>query len=197
MSFYKYTTLSTASIVLQNKSLRWSSPVLFNDVEECQFTPFTEDQHLNAYNTYIKILEECAKGNSDYDSSKFTNINQTIIHLMKLSIEQETFSTEGLAKSILNLSNQFGSNFYREFLNTALLRTFRILCVTEKYDNNLMWSYYADQHYGCVIELEQVCLDETKLISQGHIRYHENLEPLSNPIDMLLYGETNVNSGKK
>lgn len=190
MSFYKYTTISTATIVLQNKSLRWSSPLLFNDLEECQFTPFTEDQYLNAYSTYIKILKECAEGHSEYDSSKFTQINQVIIQAMRLAIQRGNFEDEGLADSLLNISTQFGSNFYRDYVNTALIGTFRILCVTEKYDNSLMWSYYADQHYGCVIELEQVYIDEPKLLRQGHIRYHENLEPLSNPIDMLLYGET-------
>lgn len=190
MSFYKYTTISTASLVLQNQSLRWSSPLLFNDLEECQFTPFTENQYLNAYSDYINILKECAEGHSRYDSRKFTDINQTIIQFMKLAIQRGTFDDDGLASSLLNMSTQFGPNFYREYINTALIRTFRILCVTGRYDNSLMWSYYANEHYGCVIELKQVYVDEPRLLRQGHIRYHENLEPLSNPIDMLLYGET-------
>src|SRR5262245_8464513 len=30
-SFFKYTTVSTAQIVLATRKLRWSSPILFND----------------------------------------------------------------------------------------------------------------------------------------------------------------------
>jgi hypothetical protein len=40
--FYKYTTAETAKTVLQNGTLRWSSPSLFNDPFDVQFDLHTE-----------------------------------------------------------------------------------------------------------------------------------------------------------
>jgi hypothetical protein len=82
MSFYKYTNISTATLVLRNKSLRWSSPLIFNDLEECQFTPFTNEQHLSSHNAYIKILTECAKGGGfNYNPNKFSEISKMLIQI--------------------------------------------------------------------------------------------------------------------
>lgn len=190
MSFFKYTNISTASLVLKNKSLRWSSPVLFNDLEECQFTPFTNEQFIFAYNTYIEILAEFAKGNIlEYEYHRFTEVNKMIIELMAISMLQGTFSTTGFAATMLKLTSTNEGDF-RDYINKALINSFRVLCVTEDDHNNLMWAHYADQHYGCVIELDNVYTTKPRLLREGYVRYHENLNPRSNPIDILLYGET-------
>ncbi|WP_285163953.1 DUF2971 domain-containing protein [Shewanella goraebulensis] len=185
MTFYKYTTTSTAEIVLKNQSLRWSSPLLFNDIEECQFTPFTEEQYLHAFSSYKKIVELCASGCMLFDIRRFSNETMMLIEMFKMYIkrgESAPFLPEELLMSHRNI--------HHEYINKGLLNCFRILCVTTEYDNNLMWAYYADQHYGCVIELESVYKEEPYLLRKGSVRYHENIAPLSKPLDMLLYGET-------
>lgn len=192
MSFYKYTNISTATLVLRNKSLRWSSPLIFNDLEECQFTPFTKEQHISSYNAYIKILTECAEGRLIYNINKFSEISQQIIQVMRISMKQGTFDTNDtkhFSEVMLNMASNPESN-YREFINTAFIKCFRILCVTEKDDNSLMWAHYADSHYGCVIEFESLYTEKPRFLREGYVRYHENLQPRSNPLDMLLYGET-------
>ncbi|MDR7122248.1 DUF2971 domain-containing protein [Rheinheimera soli] len=189
MSFYKYTNINTAVLVLQNSSLRWSSPLLFNDLEECQFTPFTKEQHLKSHETYIQVLEGCARGCLVYNINKFSEITMRLIHVIALSMEKGTYDRKDYANVLANISGNPESD-YRDFMNTALIRCFRVLCVTEKYDNSLMWAHYADQHYGCVFELEDLYDKEPRLLRKGYVRYHENVEPRSNPLDMLLYGET-------
>lgn len=83
MNFYKYTSISTASIVLENKSLRWSSPTIFNDIEECQFTPFTKDELTKAHKEYISILEWYSNGlKLAYDEKKFSQMTNTLIQLL-------------------------------------------------------------------------------------------------------------------
>ena len=67
-----------------------------------------------------------------------------------------------------------------------MIRVFRILCLTESYDNKLMWAHYADQHYGCVLELDSVYLDKPSSIKEGYVEYHENLYPKTNSLDLLL-----------
>ncbi|MBB1325664.1 DUF2971 domain-containing protein [Pseudoalteromonas sp. SR45-1] len=185
MTFYKYTTTTTAEIVLKNQSLRWSSPLLFNDIEECQFTPFTEEQYLKAFSSYIKIVELCAKGCLVLDTRRFSYEALMLIELFKRCTER--------GETAPILSDFFLKNhrhIHHEYINKGLLNCFRILCVTTEYDNNLMWAYYADQHYGCVIELESVYKEKPYLLRESPVRYHDNIAPLSNPLDMFLYGET-------
>lgn len=76
------------------------------------------------------------------------------------------------------------------YVNSALLNCFRILCVTDDCYNALMWAHYADQHYGCVIEINEPFATRPCLLREGPVRYHENLAPTSDPLDVLLYGET-------
>jgi hypothetical protein len=189
VTFYKYTNISTATLVLENKSLRWSSPLIFNDIEECQFTPFTKEQHESAHKTYIKMLVECAKGCLIYKIDQFSDITKHIIQAMRISIKQGTFNINESSQMMLNISTSPETD-YRDIINTAFIKCFRVLCLTNTYDNSTMWAYYADQHYGCVFELESIFSHRPQLLREGFVRYHENLKPRSNPIDMLLYGET-------
>ncbi|MGF1689630.1 DUF2971 domain-containing protein [Photobacterium kagoshimensis] len=185
MTFYKYTNTSTAELVLKNKSLRWSSPTIFNDLEECQFTPFTQEQYLKAIDIYKKILNQCASGCLLFDVDQFSEITQLLIASMK-QLKKQGLSTPSLPNELL-MSHE---SMHREYINKGLINCFRVLCVTTAYDNHLMWAHYADQHYGCVIELEKLYVNKPYLLKKGKVRYHENIEPLSNPLDMLLYGET-------
>ncbi len=190
MSHYKYTTISTATLILQNLSLRWSSPLQFNDIEECQFTPFTKDEHRNAHEKYLEILTDYAKGNKlEYDYDKFSHTTKFLIPLLKLSMDQGSFNDENFANTMLSITSNSDAE-YRNYINTALIRIFRILCVTNTYDNNLMWAHYGDQNNGCVIELDNVFIEKPRGLKEGKVTYHENLNPKSNPLDMLLYGET-------
>jgi len=185
MTFYKYTTTSTAELVLQNKSLRWSSPLLFNDIEECQFAPFTQEQFVKAFDTYKNILDQCASGCLLFDIGSFSETTRLLINTVRLGKKMD--------KGTSLLSDEMLMNheaMHREYINKGLINCFRILCVTTAYDNHLMWAYYGDQHYGCVFELEDVFLEKPYLLKEGEVRYHENIEPLSNPLDMFLYGET-------
>ncbi len=185
MTFYKYTTTSTAEIILRNKSLRWSSPLLFNDLEECQFTPFTQESSMKAFEMYNKILEQCASGCLLFNHTRFSENTRLLIGVVALCKQE--------GKSTSFLSNEFLMNhgeMHLNYINKGLINCFRILCVTTACDNNLMWAYYADQHYGCVFELESVFIGLPRQLKEDEVRYHENIEPLSNPLHMLLYGET-------
>jgi len=190
MSYYKYTTLNTTKLIIQNKSLRWSSPLKFNDIEECQFVPYTKDSYEKAIKEYLEIITKIAKGvKVDYDYNRFKPVTQMLIGMIQLSINQGTFDPSNFAEQSLNtISNPEAD--YREYINNGLIRIFRILCVTNKYDNKLMWAHYGDQHYGCVIEFTELYLKKPFNLKEGYVEYHENLNPKTNSLELLLYGET-------
>jgi hypothetical protein len=60
-SFFKYASTSTATVVLTNRTLRWSSPVLFNDPfdvpREVTFG-FTPDDVFQAASRHLTTLIE-------------------------------------------------------------------------------------------------------------------------------------------
>jgi len=190
MRFYKYTNISTAKLVLENSSLRWSSPILFNDIEECQFVPCTREQFKKAYQDYYKIIEEYAAGKKvGYDFNEFSYITKMTVsffeHLISTNKSIPLNDEEIIQRYIDNIEDN-----YRNYTNTALIKCFRILCVTKNYYNKLMWAHYADQNNGCVIELDNVYAEKPYGLKNGKVIYHENFKSQTNAIDLLLYGET-------
>ncbi len=169
--------------------MRWSSPVVFNDIEECQFVPFTKDRISAAYKQYQEILIECAKGNLTPNYEYYSGVTKLIISLLKITTDGGAFSGENLGTMMKMISGNLDDDF-RNYVNIAMIKCFRVLCVTADYDNNLMWAHYADQHHGCVLELEEFFNNEPRGLREGFVRYHENLEPASSPLDILLCGET-------
>ncbi len=188
MRFYKYTSIETAKIVIENETLRWSSPLLFNDIEECQFTPFTTEQHKSAQKNYYEMLIDCAKGRLIYNYHYFSHMTNMLIDTFRLTMKQGSIDSFDY-KDLLKIADN-PQEGYREYVNKGLVNIFRILCVTTDYNNNLMWAHYGDQHYGCVLEFSEICKDKPRNLQEDYVRYHENLNPTSNPIDMMIYGET-------
>jgi hypothetical protein len=108
---------------------------------------------------------------------------------LKITAGSNTLSAENISEIFKKVSGNLDDD-YRNFVNAALIKCFRVLCVTSEFDNNLMWAHYADQHHGCVLEFKELFGNEPRGLRKGFVRYHENLEPASNPLDILLYGET-------
>ncbi|MDO6804017.1 DUF2971 domain-containing protein [Wenyingzhuangia sp. 1_MG-2023] len=112
-----------------------------------------------------------------------------LIEMIRLSMKQNTFNSSDIVGDVINLTSNPEAD-YREYINKGLIRVLRILCVTAKFDNKLMWAYYGDQHYGCVIELSKLYINKPNGLKEGRVDYHENLYPRTNSLDVLLYGET-------
>tara|TARA_Y100000588_G_scaffold267259_1_gene282302 strand:- start:861 stop:1829 length:969 start_codon:yes stop_codon:yes gene_type:complete len=86
---YKYTTAETAFKILNNSSLRWSSPIKFNDILEFKNTPKFEPSIYKAYNLYIEYIINFVIDNKDienYDFNKETKILIKCLFLLKKEI---------------------------------------------------------------------------------------------------------------
>lgn len=190
MNYLKYTTFDTTKLIIENKTIRWSSPLKFNDIEECQFVPYSKDSFEKANREYFDILIKIAKGeNLEIDYDRLSPITHMIIATIRISIEENTFDSSNIIDNVLSLASNPEAD-YREYINKGLIRVFRILCVTAKFDNRLMWAHYGAEHYGCVIELSKLYVNKPRGLKEGRVDYHENLYPKTNSLDILLYGET-------
>jgi len=153
-AFYKYMTYSTANIVLENQSLRWSTPATLNDPYDIQFDlriNFDREKVLClSLEKLWKIFTGELTGHPD---------NQTSIAIIRLrphlqGIPKKHFikkMEEGIKKSFASLDNNIQQIYQatREHLSTA-----KILCLTDSPINQLMWAYYADSNRGVVLRFQ-------------------------------------------
>ena len=158
-SFYKYMSVSTAAIVLERCTLRWSSPLLFND-------PFDVPRELSFGITPEEIVRALASRMTELithppeDTSNLEPKVQTIIDTVKkgISAELKAQLLSGLVDSADTLRPVGQSMEDLRVMWRDWLSQFRILCLTESPTHAAMWYHYADQYRGVVLELR--CNDE-------------------------------------
>jgi hypothetical protein len=80
-SFFKYVSATTATIILTKRTLRWSSPVLFNDPfdvpREVTFG-FTPDNVFQAASRHLTALIECPPEDTSQLQPKLRLIAETM-----------------------------------------------------------------------------------------------------------------------
>ena len=161
MILYKYLSrLET----LTNGMLRFTQPSSFND-------PFEVTPHIDALIERDKIMPfgEALFSGPDFEKEFFTNFSQVInqiieehnlppevAQLLKVTKPEEALTaTQPLLMSIFSdfvgLNMDGMKDHYQDTLQKDLNSKFGLLCLTEKPDNELMWSHYADSHKGFAI----------------------------------------------
>lgn len=149
--FFKYTSFQTAKIVLASGRMRWSSPALLNDPFDISF-----DLHLDMDLTTVRRLAVDRLW-ADYldDSQPGPNEKfQAWKDLSKLRcpdltrVQFEADIAGALERSLQGLEPD-AAEMNAEL--RAVNKRSKILCLSETADNMLLWSHYAQQHYGAVL----------------------------------------------
>lgn len=156
--FYKYTSFETAKIILENQTLRYSSPLIFNDPFDCQAGLHLEFNAEQFANLFIDKIENALLSNKPPHFAAFNEYSEIILRM------REHVSTHGFDKAVFiektsplitALSHEYDkmhSNILNNWDNAV--KRMRLLCLSTKKDDILMWSHYADYHKGVVIELK-------------------------------------------
>lgn len=183
--FYKYTTFNTAKIILENLTVRYSSPLLFNDPFDMQMdlrSPFDEFE-----DPWVLIDEELlnrAHQDPEPEGKPDKPVFQLIKHLRSANIVEipRTGRVEdvgGVHESFNQMMNELRSKW------NYFLPKMRVFCVSEIYDDLLMWAHYAGAHEGVVIKFKCLSeLDNTLCIAQP-VSYSETIPPLTTIKDMV------------
>jgi hypothetical protein len=157
-TFCKYMSASTAVKVISNRTLRWSSPLLFND-------PFDVPRELSIGIDSKEIAEAVVCRLSELikdppeDISYFSPSIGLLLEALKRGVP------EGVKAEILgNIQNVHLSALRSGKAIEDLRKTwrdwipeFRILCLTESPTHAAMWLHYADRYQGAVLEFR--CID--------------------------------------
>ncbi len=165
-------TASTAAAVLKNRTLRWSSPLIFND-------PFDVPRELIVDLDYRDILRASANyfsrliENPPDDTSRLSPKIRLIIDTVKKGIPPETKREllESLAEPEPLQSGSGQAIHELQRIWSALIPELRILCLTERPTHAAMWCHYAENYSGAVLEFH--CLDkmDSALLAAERVTY--------------------------
>lgn len=166
--FYKYVTANVAKIVLTARTLRWSSPLLFND-------PFDVTQDLRLHFDEAKLnavlFDRCASLIERGDPSGPVK-HPVLAALLRVALTATAEVRRKIATELRQSANTPTSGQIQSF---ALLKdvwkvmvpTFRVLCLSELNDVTPMWHHYTDGYKGAVLEFSAVDeLDSAFLVAR-------------------------------
>lgn len=158
-SFFKYMPASTARVVLANRTLRWSSPTLFND-------PFDVPREMAFGISSDNFVEAGAKRIAEIINSPPEDTSNLYGKLRLIAEAAKRGIPDGVKEEMLRGLREMSVTHRPtgesiEELRAAwrgLIPEFRILCLTESPSHMAMWYHYADKYQGAVLEFR--CVDE-------------------------------------
>lgn len=160
-TFYKYMSLNTAKIVLDTCSLRWSSPVIFND-------PFDVPREVMAGIDEVSLGKALAKKLIEELKNPRNNVENLNPRIKAMLAMFKKLFPHGIPTEVIENFHEMvekppvgaeAPQAIQEMKDVwkGMLSERRILCLSESPTIPPMWNHYADKYKGIVIELE--CVD--------------------------------------
>lgn len=180
-SFFKYAPPETAIAVLKNRTIRYSSPLRFNDPFDVQSgLHFDFDLETFPEKVLDRIIEYATAARTPE-----VDINDPWGKLVLLCRDQYSKNglpkdrwQERLAPSFLSLTQEIrGTQAKVQRHWVEMLPAMRVLCVSEERDNLLMWAHYAKDHTGVVFELLSLPEYDNPLSVARRVEYVEQPPP--------------------
>lgn len=184
-AFYKYYTAASAKLTLENGSRKWSSPLLFNDPFDNQFDldfPEPTDEMI-AQNTdkFLDLLtsSEPIKPNQFGDQTSIMEFLRQIHQSnpgLKYTEDEIAYLKGGALEGMQNvrkIAPEANAEIHRIMADTT------IFCLSETNDNILMWSHYAANHTGVVVNFLPLAEIDSPLILARPVRYSKDMPRLS------------------
>lgn len=198
-AFYKYMTYSTAQIVLENQTLRWSTPATLNDPYDIQFDlqlSFDRDKVLrDTLDKIWKVFAAELTGDPDNGMTKAINFMRPRLKgIQKKHLLRQM--EEGVKQSFSTMDKNIHET-YR--LTREQLSTTKILCLTDSPNNQLMWAYYADSNKGVVLRFEDAPGADSPYCTAQKMSYTQDIPRLfeENELSDFLAGLITFDQSKR
>jgi hypothetical protein len=179
--FFKYTTAETAKLIVGSRKLRWSTPLLFNDPFDHQSGfafPFTGEKFSEAF---LDASLQVVFGDAPFNPPNQTKYGE-ILRLLQSNRHRwprDKFETDlkaataEMASNFPGLSEELNANL------TEQLTRSRVFCLTERGDNLVMWSHYANSHRGVAFKFRRLEYIDHRFLTAQPVQYSD--EPVSFP----------------
>jgi len=173
--FYKYTNAQVAQLILENRSIRWSSPLRFNDAFDVgRVIDFGYDAN--------ELMSAVRHGVADIIEAGAQDPPFAYEPVRELLASARQFAAEGrlsLAHSAALLRDDAEATAALQFTYyqgqwDLFVPLFRILCLTTLPDSPQMWAYYGDNSHGVVFELEALSEFPNPLLEMRPVTYQDD-----------------------
>ena len=189
LSFFKYYTAESAKKTLLETTLKWSSPKLFNDPFDNQFnfqfeepTEFASRQQTDEFLNIIASNEPIRDGQFGTRTDEVRMLQQMFLkNQPNISTQDREYVSQGVMEGMHNLRAK--ESIYNQEIH-EILSDRSIFCMSETNDNILMWSHYADDHKGAVIEFHAQLEDSAFLVAQ-RVRYESTIPVFTLTLEMV------------
>lgn len=152
-SLFKYLTAASATAVLANRKLRWSTCTMFNDPADMQIdlrVDFDVERvtQLTLEKMWARIERE---GEAlEHENAVAAALERTKEHWRRVgSIGFRTAFVPGIHASLQKIRN--ATKTFCDEMRGPLAMT-KVVCFSARRDSTLMWSHYAESHAGLVLE---------------------------------------------
>jgi hypothetical protein len=158
---YKYTTVKTARIILSTRTLRFQSPLHYNDPFDSQWDPLwtvkTAEAMKYEYSLIARALRDPKSwpANANRKHRKAMDAERTRIESLP---EQER--DQAIAKFVQDAVSKPENFQWFDQWRHDFQRRLRILCLCEDPSSDLMWAHYADEHRGVVLGFNTVVVED-------------------------------------
>lgn len=159
MILYKYLSPTAALATLRNCTLRYTSPLSFNDPYDVQRYCCADKSPQLMLEDFLLEIESLATTNCSIDdlTPEWNQNIETLRTLARTHGYRRESLNSGFRGVLAEKENQFiySMAVMQKWLDVNLPRL-RVLCLSSSYDSILMWSHYAENHRGLVLELSNI-----------------------------------------
>jgi hypothetical protein len=184
-SFYKYYTAEAAKATLSWATRKWSTPSLFNDPFDNQFELRWEEPSQERARGRVARFHEIVRSPVPIANNQFGADTPTVQLIQQTFWANPDFEftdadiaeiLEGEMEGERNVIAQIGR--FNADLRQVLADT-SIFCVSDTDHNILLWSHYASNHTGVVVELLALQSVDSPLLVAQPVRYSSHIPRLT------------------
>lgn len=189
-SLFKYVTADTALRVLTNKTLNWSSPDSFNDPFEFR-SPFEFGFELEQLEK--PFLQRISILVTQQDGPDLFEDNQVADMIREARAQRVGGGDPAKVQELFRPRFPQYVNHLKQGLESdrniwqEMKKTYRVLCLSAVRDNILMWSHYADEHKGAVLEFQPKMELATEMLGAREVEYSKEVPVAVTLEQFLLY----------
>ena len=176
--FYKFASMDTARLILENKNFRYSSPVSFNDPFDIQTELYFNFDIADLPRLFADEVDALVCGRKVASLNDTSDWYKTIVMLQEQH-QKGNYKREHLdvfvKQSMHNLPNLIEDTRKKYNENwRKLLKRIKVFCVSEHNQSILMWSHYAKYHTGVCFKLKVMPEKNNPLCSAKEVNYLPN-----------------------
>jgi len=184
---FKYVNASTALTILENKTLQWSAPALFNDPFEFK-SPFQygfewDELKEIVLQRWATILTQVEEPNLFPGNPVASVIPDRRLECKGRNPAEVSSLLRPRVESFVRTQRE-ESVFYEDFWDD-LKQTYRVLCLSGVHNHILMWSHYTNDHQGVALEFRPIIGSE--ILAAQPVSYSDEVPVAANLNDFVKY----------